>query len=218
MLEICKQVHERLVEGKVNHIFIKTFLNHSIVPSDLDILIEDEKGFRKAERLFKREGYELKKREKYKTLCVKDNIRLDLHRKVSWEGIVFLEGVKAKNIKINSSEFPIPIPEHDFLITCSHAIFGKKTMEKHDIKYINDLYSVVNLSICFKISEQYGWDWALKSLLNYLHYSKHNYRLYKVFWILPVGLMKKALFELRQGNSDIVTNLLRYICWKITDW
>lgn len=220
----AKYINELLKEDNIRPMFIKTFVNHDITPSDFDVLIEDEEKFNRAKRVLVSEEYEIEE-SVYKALGSKrGKYPVDLHLKVSWEGIIFLESVKTKKLVLNGEDFLIPDTEDDFLINCAHLIYGKREIENHDLKYLASILRDVNLEEAYERAKEFGWGRSCRKFISYLYRkglledttSNNRYRLYKALYLMPMGVLMKSVQDIRVlGVRRVLNNLFNFFYWKI---
>lgn len=195
--------------GGINFIFFKTiFSDHSYLPSDVDILIQNEEEINKARKALLSSGFkEIKEVQPFKFRFSKPGLyQIDLYQKISWGGVSFLDRVEKRIINFKGKDFPVPEKEDDFLIILAHRFFTTKGGHEFWINYLVELLKDLDENKLIEKAEKSGWSDAVKFFLKNKRIEKSN-----------IFLIKKLRFDFRQHNG-FLKEVLSYLHWRFNSF
>jgi hypothetical protein len=222
LLAECLYVNEVLEAEGIEHVFIKTLNKPD--PGDVDILVSDDAAFERAHEAFADRGYDVRVSDRYyRAACVRSDYEsveeIDIHSKVSWGTVVCLEEIETvEYVSVGDRELPVPGPLDDLLVHTAHVIFGKKDVTPYDYQHYAATRARVDFDDALRRAAAYGWAWALRRLDSYLrgHDETASWRVYKLAYVLPVGLLLKTAHESRDGAViDAGKRITSYFIWKL---
>lgn len=175
-------INRILQRDKIDWILIKTLKMFPTEFSDIDVLLPSSRYLSRAVRSLKKNGYQIRatasepeKVKMHKTCVTTAGQRfscvVDLHGKVTQDGLQFLDEKKIWMRKRTNEKLGIEVPsdEDDFLITAINSFFGDNVL------YLRDAFHLIGLArrkidwrYIVESATKFGWISALLTVLHYI--------------------------------------------------
>ena len=165
-------------ENELPLLTIKSFLPFPFIDTNIDIVAVDLKNLSKYQKIIDQLGYvrvrnladlrepdkamyaKSKTKESTYELCPK----LHLHRRISWNGITYLnlgnvwQRHQYRTILQHKIKIPVPSTEDELLIIAAHALFENKYITLCDLAHLNWIFNQdLDWEYADKAAKEYNW-------------------------------------------------------------
>lgn len=155
---------------------IKSFLPFSFIDTNIDIVAVDLKNFKTYKNIIENLSYKRMRnladlrepdKEMYSMTKEKSSFyplypKLHLHRRISWNGITYINLNNVWNrhqyryVLHHNIAIPVPSPEDELLIIAAHALFENKYITLCDMAHLNWI-----------LNQDLNWDYAMRAAKEY---------------------------------------------------
>lgn len=209
-LQKYRVINDILSKKAIDYVFIKV----GSPGRDVDLLIEKNLDRKVAIEALKSSGYKEKKQNQpYRVSLIKD-LEVDLHSKISWGGLVFLEGVE-KQMNLG---FPAPVPQDEFLINSAHLIFSRPKIHPEEVRKLLEDLERLDLEVMLKKSEEFGWKEALQKFVEDAKEVSKASEAYKIRFRYLLFVMEKMIFDFKKRRIGAIREIFSYVRWRFSSW
>ena len=174
------RIESCLRDTGIRWMLIKTIRGFPREIRDLDLLVLDDQlgplqhalaplGYVQSAKLsgFKMDLKTYKTIEGYGRVAV----TLDVHSRVSYEGITFINEEELwrhhRNASVSGTRVPVPSPEHQMMTTILNSFFGDGGLRLTDVlEYAELLSTGARFSVVSEIARNHGWSLAMTGFFN----------------------------------------------------